>query len=308
MAFHTTVMSLIIRGDLAEAERLAEAASNVGAAADQPETRSTIYAGQLANIRYNQGAIRRGRTTHRAGAGDTPRCIPTQAVLAEASTFIGRHGPRPPNRSLRMPSPHRLPTPDDQSLTTVDDAAGRRPPSASVDREAAATPPRPAAPIPQRTFVITGSTVHPAVAYYLGRLDHFLDRSRGRRAPGTPARWRSPNARLATAGRGHPGRVGGAPGRTMASATTAGEPGPWPNRRSRPRPAVATATSKPTPGPCSKTLREVEGSTGRSPELMPCGVARRAEPPRSGSVLQLRVKLEVANTNPRARRLTWDRT
>ena len=32
--------------------------------------------------------------------------------------------------------------------------------------------------------------------------------------------------------------------------------------------------------------------------MIPCGVARRVEPPRSGSVLQLRVKLEVANTNP----------
>lgn len=165
------VWCAILSGDLVEAERLNDVALELGMASGQPDA-MTIYSGQFTNIRYLQGRLGELIPLIEQAMIDAPGLPVYRAVLALA---CGRSGHVERTIALLDDAVATgLTMPVDNAWTTANaawaDAAcqvGHRP-AAAIVREHLA---------PFHDHVVTTHvTFQPAVAHYLGRLDHLLGR------------------------------------------------------------------------------------------------------------------------------------
>src|SRR6185295_19379796 len=86
-AFHA-VWQTVILGDLVEAERLAEAALQLGLNSEQPDA-FTFYGAQLMNIRYYQGRMDEIVPLIEQTLDDAPALEVIRAVLAMAYARSG---------------------------------------------------------------------------------------------------------------------------------------------------------------------------------------------------------------------------
>lgn len=165
------VWCAILSGDLGHAEALNDAALELGTASGQPDA-LTIYSGQLANIRYLQGRLDELIPFIEQAIVDAPRLAAYGAVLAMA---CGRSGQMERTTELMDAAvAGGLSMPVDNAWTTAHaawvDAA------VQVGHRAAAQLLRDRLTPFHDHIVTTHVTFEPAVAHYLGRLDHLLDR------------------------------------------------------------------------------------------------------------------------------------
>jgi tetratricopeptide (TPR) repeat protein len=165
------VLYAVLRGDLDDAERLAEAAYALGSETGQPDA-IAIFGGQLVNIRYHQGRFHEMIPLIEQAIAEPSGPPVYQPALADA---YARAGDIERARELldtqvaaglAMRADHIWST----AHATWANAAVRvgHHGVAQIVRERIA---------PFHDQVVTSDiTVHPAVAHYLGRLDHLLGR------------------------------------------------------------------------------------------------------------------------------------
>jgi tetratricopeptide (TPR) repeat protein len=165
------VWCAILSGDLGHAEALNDAALELGTASGQPDA-LTIYSGQLANIRYLQGRLEELIPLIEQAMVEAPGLAAYGAVLAMA---CGRSGQLERTTELMDAAvAGGLAMPIDNAWTTAHaawvDAA------VQVGHRAAAELLRDRLAPFHDHIVTTHVTFEPAVAHYLGRLDHLLGR------------------------------------------------------------------------------------------------------------------------------------
>jgi hypothetical protein len=161
----------ILSGDLVQAERLNDAALELGTASGQPDA-MTIFSGQFTNIRYLQGRLDELIPLIEQAVVDAPGLPVYQAVLAMACARSGQLDRTTEllDEAIITGLAMRL----DNAWTTAHAAWA----DAAVevgDRNAAQLVHDQLAPFHDH-IVTTHVTFQPAVAHYLGRLDHLLGR------------------------------------------------------------------------------------------------------------------------------------
>ncbi len=165
------VLHAILRGDLVEAERLAEAAYTYGAATGQPDALG-IFGAQLANIRDHQGRFDELIPLIEQTIVDTPGLPVYQAGLADAIAKTGDV-----ERATTLLDAHvagGLSMTADSAWSTAHgywaDAAVRVRHVATAERVRERV-------APYHDQIVTAQiTVHPVFAHYLGTLEHLLGR------------------------------------------------------------------------------------------------------------------------------------
>ena len=165
------VLDPILRGDLGEAERLAEVAFVLGNETGQPDPMG-VYAAQLVNIRLHQGRLAEMAPLVEQVVAEQPKQPVYRAVLAQACLYAGDLD----RASALLEEDHAggFPLNLDGSWTTGlcvwADVAVRL-----ADGAAAQVLFDHLAPFHDRV-PFTSVTILPTVAHYLGTLDHLLDR------------------------------------------------------------------------------------------------------------------------------------
>ena len=159
------------RGDLAEYERLAEAALTFGTENGEPDA-FTVYGVELANVRFHQGRLHELIPLMEQALADTPTLHAYRAILALAHARAGDT-----DQAQRMLDEERtagFPMPDDLAWSTG--LANWADTAARVGEAHAATFLRERLLPYHDQIVTTTSTIQPAVCHYLGLLDHLSGR------------------------------------------------------------------------------------------------------------------------------------
>jgi hypothetical protein len=165
------VWCAVLAGDLGRAESLNDVALELGTASGQPDA-LTIYSGQLANIRYLQGRLDELVPLIEQAVVDAPGLAAYRAVLAMA---CGRSGQMQRTTELLDEAvAGGLAMPVDNAWTTA--YAAWADAAVQVGHRAAAELLRDRLAPFHDHIVTTHVTFEPAVAHYLGRLDHLLGR------------------------------------------------------------------------------------------------------------------------------------
>jgi class 3 adenylate cyclase/tetratricopeptide (TPR) repeat protein len=160
-----------LHGDLAEYERLAEAAFALGIESGQPDA-MTIYGAQLVNVRRKQGRLHELIPLVEQALADTPALHVFRAVLAEAHALAGNT-----DQARRMLDEDRtagFPMPDDTGWSTG--LASWAETAVRVGAVDVARLLRERLLPYHDQIVTTGATIHPAVCHFLGLLDHLTGR------------------------------------------------------------------------------------------------------------------------------------
>jgi tetratricopeptide (TPR) repeat protein len=155
-----------LHGDLAEYERLAEAALAIGTETGQPDA-MRIYAAQLTNVRFHQGRMHEMIPLIEQALAETPSLHVYRAVLAHAKIGTDVDQAR---AIIDEDRAAHFPMPEDQGWSTGIaewvDAAVR---VGAVD----ATPMLRERLLPYHDQIVTSTiTFQPAVCHYVGLLDH----------------------------------------------------------------------------------------------------------------------------------------
>jgi hypothetical protein len=163
------VWCAILNGDLVQAEQLNDAALELGTASGQPDA-MTIFSGQFTNIRYLQGRLDELIPLIEQAIVDAPGLPVYRAVLAMA---CGRSGQLERTTELLDEAVAAgLAMPVDNAWTTANAAWADA--SVQVAHHPAAQIVRDRLAPFHDHIVTTHVTFQPAVAHYLGRLDHLL--------------------------------------------------------------------------------------------------------------------------------------
>jgi class 3 adenylate cyclase/tetratricopeptide (TPR) repeat protein len=160
-----------LHGDLAEYERLAEAALSFGT--DNGERDAfTLYAVQLANIRSHEGRLHELIPLIEQALVDTPTLQAYRPVLAWAHARAGHI--EPARTMIHEDLNAGLPMPDDAGWSIGMSAWAE---VAALTRDNSAARILRERLVPYRDgMVATGMTFSPAVCHYLGLVDHLLNR------------------------------------------------------------------------------------------------------------------------------------
>lgn len=165
------VWCAILAGDLDRAEALNDSALELGVSSGQPDA-LTIYGGQLANIRYLQGRLDDLIPLVEQAMVDAPALSVYRAVLALACARSGQA--RRAAELLDEALATDLAMPVDNTWTTAHVAWAEA--AIQVNDHVAAQLVRDRIAPFHDHIVTTHVTFQPAVAHYLGRLDHLLGR------------------------------------------------------------------------------------------------------------------------------------
>jgi tetratricopeptide (TPR) repeat protein len=160
-----------LRGDLAEYERLAEAALSYATENGEPDA-FTIYAAQLANIRLHQGRLHELIPLIEQALAETPTLRVYRAVLAYARARAGQIDQA--TAMLAEDLAVDFPMPEDSTWST---ACAYWVETAAVLREVQAAPSLRERLLPYHDQIVsTMITFSPALCHGLGRLDHLIGR------------------------------------------------------------------------------------------------------------------------------------
>jgi tetratricopeptide (TPR) repeat protein len=156
-----------MRGDLTEYERLIEAALAFGTENGEPDA-FTVYASQLANVRYHQGRMHELIPLMKQSLADTPTLHVYRAVLASAHAGAGQIDEA--QVITREEYAAGFPMPDDVTWS-IGMASWAAAAAFACDLDAAQVLRERLLPYHDQIVTTTTGAV-PAVSHYLGWLDH----------------------------------------------------------------------------------------------------------------------------------------
>jgi tetratricopeptide (TPR) repeat protein len=160
-----------LAGDQSEAERLAEAALEMGLESGQPDA-MTVYAAQIASIRFHQGRLHELVPLIEQQAIDAPALVSYRAVLALACARGGDLSGAAHLLDEALATDFAMP--EDLSWTVA--MASWAEASFVVGHERAAAVLRDRIEPDHAAIVFTNGGVSPGLACALGRIDHLLGR------------------------------------------------------------------------------------------------------------------------------------
>ncbi len=168
-SLHRQVWRVVLEGDLERAEGVAEAALELGLEIGRPDA-ITAYSAQLSSIRHHQGRLHEFAPLIERALEETPSLTAYWPALASAYSRSSE-----PARAVGLLDEavaSGLPVPFDSTWTTAHAAWSTA--AVRVGHDAAARLVRERLEPFHAQIVTTHVAVQPAVAFYLGRLDHYL--------------------------------------------------------------------------------------------------------------------------------------